>query len=71
MRDAVNRFARAYTVGIVGVGRESLYAESKMFLRTPTANERLGTLFYYNLFDVISSSPNVARSFFPTSTSNK
>jgi len=42
MRDAVNRFARAYTVGIVGVGRESLYAESKMFLRTPTANERLG-----------------------------
>ena len=35
MRDAVNRFARAYTVRIVGVGRESLYAESKMFFEDP------------------------------------
>ena len=35
MRDAVNHFARAYTVGIVGVGRESLYAESKMFFESP------------------------------------
>ena len=42
MRDAVNRFACTYAVGVVGVGRESLYAESKIFLRTPTANERLG-----------------------------
>jgi len=50
VRDAVNRFARAYTVGVVGVGRESLYAESKMdFLRTPTANERLVVIFYLSL----------------------